>query len=74
MFGEGIGLADLILLLNAVKSKELQLEVKILDKPWQPIDINVIKAMVRTIQQERVVGTDDIRLRLHGKVASIKES
>ena len=73
MFGEGIGLADLILLLNAVKSKELQLEVKILDKPWQPIDINVIKAMVRTIQQERVVGTDDIRLRLHGKVSSIKE-
>lgn len=69
MFGEGIGVTDLFVLLNAVKSKDLVLEVKILDKSWEPLSSAILKEMIQTISSGKVGNGGDIRLRLHAKAS-----
>jgi hypothetical protein len=70
-FGEGIAVTDLFQLLNSIKSKSgLQLDVKILDKPWEPIGPMVIKEMILAINTGKIQGGGDIRLRLHEKEKS----
>lgn len=67
-FGEGIAVADLFQLLNAIRSNAgLQLDVKILDKPWEPISTLTVKAMILAINTGKIQGGQDIRLRLHSK-------
>lgn len=66
--GEGISGLDLFQLLNSIKSKpDLELDVKILDKPWEPINSAAIKSMIQHINAGKVQGAQDIRLRLHDK-------
>lgn len=68
MFGEGIGITDLFALLNSIRDRsDLQLEVKVLDSPWLPISVPVIKDMIVAIKGGKVQGANDIRLRLHAK-------
>lgn len=67
-FGEGITGIDLFQLLNAIRgSKGLQLDVKILDQPWEPISPSAIKAMILAINSGKIKGEGEIRLRLHEK-------
>lgn len=68
MFGEGVALTDLFGLLNAIRDKNLQLNVKILDSEWRPLSPLVVKDMVVAIRGGKVIGGNDIRLRLHEKV------
>jgi hypothetical protein len=67
MFGEGISLLDLTLLLKAIREKNLTLQVKILDGPWEDISKNVISVMVKTITSGQITTSNDIRLRLFDK-------
>lgn len=64
MFGEGISLLDLTSLLKAIRDKNLVLQVKILDGPWEDISKDVISKMVKTITSGSVTQSNDIRLRL----------
>lgn len=67
-FGEGISPVDLFQLLSAIRGKTgLQLDVKILDEPWEPISPATLKAMILTVNTGKIQGTQDIRLRLHEK-------
>ncbi len=67
-FGEGISPLDLFQLLNAIRGKTgLQLDVKILDEPWEPISPTVLKAMILAVNTGKVQGIQDIRLRLYEK-------
>jgi hypothetical protein len=68
MFGEGVALTDLFALLNIIRDKNLQLDVKILGGEWCALSPLVVKHMVETIKGGRVTGGADIRLRLHEKV------
>jgi hypothetical protein len=68
MFGEGVSLTDLFALLNIIRDKNLQLDVKILDEGWCILSPLVVKDMVGTIKAGKVLGGNDIRLRLHEKV------
>jgi hypothetical protein len=68
MFGEGVALTDLFALLNIIRDKNLQLDVKILDGEWCALSPIVVKDMVETIKAGKVLGGSDIRLRLHEKV------
>jgi hypothetical protein len=67
MFGEGISLLDLTLLLKAIREKNLTLQVKILDGPWEDISKNVVSVMVKTITSGQITTSNDIRLRLFDK-------
>ncbi len=74
-FGEGISPLDLFQLLNAIRGKtDLQLDVKILDEPWEPISPTVLKAMVLAVNTGKVQGARDIRLRLHEKESESRET
>lgn len=67
-FGEGISPIDLFQLLSAIRGKTgLQLDVKILDEPWEPISPATLKAMILAVNTGKVQGAQDIRLRLHEK-------
>lgn len=67
-FGEGISGVDLFQLLSSIRGKtNLQLDVKILDEPWEPISSKTVKGMILAINTGKVQGTQDIRLRLHEK-------
>lgn len=68
MFGEGVALTDLFALLNIIRDKNLQLDVKILDSEWRPLSPLVVKDMVGAIKEGKIIGGSDIRLRLHEKV------
>ena len=67
MFGEGIGLPQLITLLQAIRNKELTLQVKITDGDWQNISSLVIGEMIVAVNAGTITGTEDIRLRLFKK-------
>jgi hypothetical protein len=67
MFGAGISLVDLMGLLNAVKNKDLTLQVKIIDDEWEDISKDVIGKMVKAITSGRITQANDIRLRLFAK-------
>jgi hypothetical protein len=68
MFGEGVSLTDLFALLNIIRDKNLQLDVKILNNEWCALSPSVVKDMVITIKEGKILGDSDIRLRLHEKV------
>lgn len=68
LFGEGISALDLFQLLSAIRGKTgLQLDVKILDEPWEPISPVALKTMILAVNTGKVQGAQDIRLRLHEK-------
>lgn len=67
MFGEGISLIDLTLLLKAIRDKNLILQVKVLDGQWENISKDVVTKMVKTITSGSITQSNDIRLRLFGK-------
>ncbi len=67
MFGEGISLPSLIQLLSAIRAKELTLQVKVLDAPWEDISSKTISNMLGAITKGAITNTDDIRLRLFAK-------
>jgi hypothetical protein len=67
MFGAGISLLDLMGLLNAVKAKDLTLQVKITDSEWQDISKDAIGKMVKSITSGEITKASDIRLRLFKK-------
>jgi hypothetical protein len=67
MFGEGVSIPDLIQLLNAVRKKDLVLQSKILDGPWETLTGVQVKAMLAAVTQGKVEGPQDIRLRLFSK-------
>ncbi len=68
MFGEGISALDLFQLLNAIRGKtSLQLEVKILEEPWELMTPKAIKTMIAAVNGGKIQGAQDIRLRLYEK-------
>jgi hypothetical protein len=67
MFGEGISLVDLMQLLNAIRQKELVLQVKIIDEPWADLSQTVLLAMIQAVTSGKITQSDDIRLRLFSK-------
>lgn len=69
MFGDGISLLDLTLLLKEIRAKDLVLEVKVLTGPWGPVSKEKLGEMVKAIVQGKVNGAGDIRLRLFAKNA-----
>jgi hypothetical protein len=67
MFGEGVSITDLFGLLNAIRDKNLHLDVKILDNEWHALSPIIVKEMITAIKGGKVLGASDIRLRLHEK-------
>jgi hypothetical protein len=67
IFGEGINLYDLTMLLKAIRDKDLILQVKITDHPWQNLSLAIITQMTKAISSGDIRGSNDIRLRLFAK-------
>lgn len=72
MFGEGTSVTDLLSLVTAIRKKDLVLEVKILEGPWEPFTPVTVRAIVQAIEQEKIKDGKDIRLRLHAKESTAK--
>lgn len=70
MFGEGISLVDLMALLTAIRNKNLTLQVKVIDGPWQDISQTVIGDMLNAVNTGRITQSSDIRLRLFERGAT----
>lgn len=70
MFGEGISLVDLMALLTAIRNKNLTLQVKVIDGPWQDISQAVIGDMLSAVNTGRITQSSDIRLRLFERGAT----
>jgi hypothetical protein len=66
MFGQGVSVTDLFLLLNAIRSNNLKLEVKILEEPWAEFNSEVLKEIIKAINDKKIKNGEEIRLRLHG--------
>lgn len=64
LFGEGISLVDLIVLLKAIRDKHLVLQVKIGNGPWDDLSSAVVTKMTGAVTQGFVNENNDIRLRL----------
>ncbi len=64
MFGEGISMLDLMALLNAIREKNLVLQIKIVDEPWENISGAGVKNMITAVTNGRITQSSDIRLRL----------
>lgn len=64
-FGEGISIPDLMQLVQAIKSKELTLQVKVLDGEWKTLDKHVFKDMLQAIMMGQLTNSADIRARLY---------
>ncbi|VVB55256.1 Uncharacterised protein [uncultured archaeon] len=71
MFGEGVSMLDLMALLKAIREKNLVLQVKIIDKPWEDLSGKVVKAMIEAVTTGLIKQSSDIRLRLSEKSAAI---
>jgi hypothetical protein len=67
MFGDGISLIDLTVLLKNIREKQLTLQVKITDGPWEDLSSSVISNMIQTVKKGIINDTNDIRLRLFNK-------
>lgn len=67
MFGEGISLLDLATLLRVIRDRNLTLQVKIIDHPWENISVAVVTQMTAAVSAGIIKGSDDIRLRLFAK-------
>lgn len=67
MFGEGVSLVDLTVLLKAIQEKELVLQVKIIDGEWENLSGTVITKMIASITTGKITNSKDIRLRLFKK-------
>ena len=67
MFGEGISILDLTKLFSAVREKDLVLQVKIVDGPWENLSGPVVTEMIRSITTGKITHSSDIRMRLFGK-------
>lgn len=65
MFGEGILITELLLLLSVIRKKNLQGSIKILDDTWQDITSASIQAAIQAIEQGNIREGQEIRLRLH---------
>ena len=64
LFGEGISLFDLAGLLRAIRDKNLVLQVKIVDRPWEDLSPTIITQMTAAITSGLIRESNDIRLRL----------
>jgi len=67
LFGEGITLYDLADLLRVIRNKNLTLQVKIIDHPWENLSVAIITQMIGVITSGAINGSNDIRLRLFTK-------
>ncbi len=67
MFGEGINAVELFQLFASIREKDLVLEIKILDQPWEELSMMVIRTAIKVIKDNKLQNGGDIRLRLHGK-------
>jgi hypothetical protein len=64
MLGNGLSLVDLMQLLNAIRQKDLILQVKIIDGPWEELSQNVLLAMIQVVTTGKISLGNEIRLRL----------
>jgi len=64
MFGEGITIYDLMGLLKAIREKNLTLQVKIIDGPWENLSAAILSRMIEAITDGSITQSSDIRLRL----------
>lgn len=69
MFGEGISILDLTLLVKSIREKNLVLQVKILQQPWEDFSPVSLQEMIRAITRGDVSDSGDIRLRLFDRRA-----
>ncbi len=67
VFGEGISIYDLGTLLRVIREKDLVLQVKITDHPWENLSLPIIVQMTTAISSGAITGTNDIRLRLFSR-------
>jgi hypothetical protein len=67
MFGEGVSLIDLTVLLKAIRDKDLVLQVKIIDGEWENLSGGAITRMIASITMGNITHSKDIRLRLFKK-------
>lgn len=67
MLGNGIGLAELMQLLNSVREKKLTLQVKVVDNEWEDISKDVVKKMIKAVESNEIIQGNDIKLRLFEK-------
>lgn len=68
-FGEGISIPDLMQLVQAIKSKELTLQVKVLDGEWKDLNKDQFKNMLQAIVTGKLTNSADIRARLYSTKA-----
>jgi len=67
MFGEGISITHLLALLQSIRTRNLTLQVKIIDGDWKDISALAIGEMIEAINEQKITKTEDIRLRLFQK-------
>jgi hypothetical protein len=72
MIGEGISVLDLMELGKAVKSKDLTLQIKVLDGEWATLDKIQFKLMLNAIMAGKLSSTSDIRARLYSSKDATK--
>lgn len=63
-FGEGISIPDLMQLVQAIKQKELTLQIKVLDGEWATLNKEVFRNMLQAITTGKLTNVADIRARL----------
>ena len=68
LIGEGLSILDLTKLLTAIREKDLVIQVKILDGGWEDVSRATLHAMLRAVTSGAVTNSNDIRMRLFGKV------
>lgn len=67
MFGDGISIIDLTMLLKAVREKNLVVQVKILEGSWEDLGAPQVKKMIQAITAGSIASGNDIRVRLFEK-------
>ena len=67
MFGDGISFSDLTQLFLAIRSKDLVLQVKIIDGEWEDLSTPTVNIMIRAITSGKITSSNDIKLRLFAK-------
>jgi len=67
LFGEGITFDELVTLFKAIRERNLTLQIKIGDGPWENLSPVVIMKMTTSISSGTIRESNDIRLRLFAK-------
>jgi hypothetical protein len=70
MFGDGVSIVDVTLLVKAVRDKGLAVQVKILEGPWEDVSGETIKRVIVAVNSGTISSASDVRMRLFVKPAT----